>query len=180
MTIAAMLDLETLDTTADAQILTIGGVKFDPDSGAKPYADFYYRLELDSQDAKGRTISEDTMAWWSRQDDKIILEAFGDHNRHSVEEMLVALKKWYVGVDEVWAQGICFDIGMLENLHRQYGYPIPWSFWKVKDSRTIFGLMKKDPRKNFIFDAHNALEDARIQAKCVQLAKAHLTGEINV
>jgi hypothetical protein len=40
--------------------------------------------------------------------------------------------------------------------------------------------MKKDPRKNFIFDAHNALEDARIQAKCVQLAKAHLTGEINV
>lgn len=170
----AMLDLETLDITPQGVILTIGGVKFDPfHPGKEPHSDFYMRLEIENQEDRGRVINKDTLDWWSRQDLEIIEEALGDHDRHSVEAMLAALKKWFVGCDKVWAQGICFDISMLEDIHRQYGYPIPWQFYQVEDSRTIINRMPKDPRKDMNFAAHNALEDCRVQAKSLQIAFKH-------
>jgi hypothetical protein len=169
-----MIDLETLDTTPDGVVLTIGGVKFDPFDKRTPHSEFYFRLDVNEQMDKGRTISEDTLNWWATQDDKIINEALGDHDRTDPLTMLRALKKWYVGCDAIWAQGTTFDIVMIEQLCRLYGQPIPWSFWTVKDSRTLFGLLPKDPRKDFSFDAHNALEDARTQARCVQIAYRQL------
>lgn len=169
----AMLDLETLDITPQAVILTIGGVKFDPLTSREPHSEFYMRLEIENQEDRGRRINEDTLKWWSQQDDAIIEEALGDHNRNSVEQMLAALKKWFVGCDKVWAQGICFDVSMLEDIHRQYGYPIPWAFYQVEDARTILNRMPKDPRKDMTFAAHNALEDCRVQAKALQIAFDH-------
>lgn len=170
MTTHAMIDLETLDTTPNGVVLTIGGVKFDPFSKKTPHSDFYFRLDVNEQTDMGRTISQDTLDWWATQDDKIIEEALGDHDRSDIVTMLRALKKWYVGCDAIWAQGTTFDIVMIEQLCRQYNQPIPWSFWTVKDSRTLFSLLPSDPRKQFKFDAHNALEDARTQAHCVQIA----------
>ena len=169
----AMIDLETLDTVPGAQILTIGGVKFDPTNLLEPYDEFYYRFQLDGQDEKGRSTSESTLEWWGRQDDAIIEEAFGDHDRKDVGEILRSLKKWFVGCDAVWAQGIAFDIPMMEDICRQYGEPIPWAFWKVEDCRTMLNRMPRDPRKDFTFAAHNALEDARIQAKALQRTFKH-------
>lgn len=173
MTTHAMIDLETLDVTPQAQVLTIGGVKFNPNTLHEPFDEFYFRLEINDQDEMGRTASESTLKWWGEQDDSIIMEAFGDHDRVKPLFMLEQLKKWYVGCDAVWAQGVGFDIVMIEDLCRMYKVPVPWSFWQVKDSRTLLGMMPSDPRKQFKFDAHNALEDARIQAKCVQLAYKH-------
>lgn len=170
----AMLDLETLGVRHDAQILTIGGVKFDPlHPGKDPHSDFYFRLDVDDQAARGRTVTPETLDWWAKQEDHIIEEALGDHDRTPVAKMLPALKKWIVGVDKVWAQGIVFDVGMLEHLCRDYDHPIPWQFYQVEDSRTLINRMPFDPRKDFTFDAHNALEDARIQAKAVQITFKH-------
>lgn len=171
--VAAMIDLETLDTIPGSQILTIGGVKFNPFSLAEPYDEFYYRFELDEQMARQRTTSESTMDWWGKQDNAIIEEAFGDHNRTDVNDILRALKKWFVGCDTVWAQGIAFDIPMMEDICRQFNEPIPWAFWTVEDCRTMLNRMPKDPRKGFTFAAHNALEDSRIQAKALQLTFKH-------
>ena len=42
MPIHAMIDLETLATDPHATILTIGGVKFNPDNNSEPHSDFYY------------------------------------------------------------------------------------------------------------------------------------------
>jgi exodeoxyribonuclease VIII len=168
-----MVDLETFATTPDAVILTVGAVKFDPFNKKEPHTDFYMRLEIENQEDRGRMINPDTLQWWSTQPNEIIEEALGDHNRQSVEHMLSSFKKWFVGCDKIWAQGICFDITMLENISRQYGYPIPWSFWQVEDARTIINRMPRDPRKDFDFAAHNALEDARVQAKSLQVAFEH-------
>lgn len=166
-----MVDLETLDTIPNAQILTIGAVKFDPNSLVTPYNEFYYRLELDDQTEKGRSISDSTMEWWGKQSAEAINESFGEHNRHAVIDMLSAFKKWYVGCDEIWAQGINFDISMLEHLHHQYDCPVPWAHWKVECSKTWLRIPPTDFRKQFDFTAHNALEDAKAQAKAVQLAR---------
>lgn len=169
-----MLDLETLDTRANSVILTVGGVKFDPfDMDKTPYNELYFRLEIENQSNRGRTTSESTMAWWSRQPDSIIEEAFGDVDRVSVERALQDLKKWFVGCDRVWSQGVCFDITMLENICDQYGYPVPWAFYQVQDCRTILDRMPRDPRKDMDFDAHNALEDCKVQAIALQKAFNH-------
>lgn len=162
-----MIDLETIDVTPSAIVLSIGGVKFDP-NGDKIYDGFHYRVDVDAQEQKGRTSSPDTLEWWGKQDNAVIEAAFGDEDRVSVEFMLDELKKWAVGVDKMWAQGVAFDMPIIEDLCRQNNKPYPWAFWNVRDSRTLFGIMPKDPRKQFKFDAHNALEDCKVQAQCVQ------------
>ena len=165
MTLHAMIDLETLHTTPRAAVLTVGGVKFDPHNDSEPHSEFYYRLDFDSQD---RDISEDTLAWWSRQDPKVQEEAFAEDNRTKVIDFLHSLPKWMVGVDVLWGHGYGFDITIIETLLREKGHNKPWNFWNVRDSRTLFQLMPKDPRKELNFAAHNALEDCRAQARCVQ------------
>jgi hypothetical protein len=168
MTTHAMIDLETLGTSPDCTVLTIGGVKFDPNQVSNPYQEFYYRFDVDEQLEKGRTTLQSTLDWWARQEKSVRDEALGDGDRTPVLDVLKDLNKWCVGVDTIWCQGPAFDIVILENLYQQYEHHVPWAFWKIRDSRTLFGIMPSDPRKEIDFQAHNALEDCKIQALCVQ------------
>jgi len=168
MTTHAMIDLETLDVLPTATVLTIGGVKFNPNEISEPTQPFYYRFNVDEQLDKGRTTSESTLEWWGKQAEDVREEALGDDNRTPVLEVLQALNKWCVGVDTIWCQGPAFDIVILEDMFRSYDHHLPWPFWKIKDSRTLFGIMPTDPRKAINFAAHNALEDCKVQALCVQ------------
>ena len=163
-----MIDLETLGFTPDTTVLTIGGVKFDPNSISECTQEFYYKFEVDEQIESGRTTDDSTLQWWGRQDKTVMEEAMGPDNRTPVIEVLKALNKWCVGVDSLWAQGPTFDMVILENMYRQNNHHIPWKFWNIRDSRTLFGIMPVDPRKAMNFDAHNALEDCKAQALCVQ------------
>jgi DNA polymerase III epsilon subunit-like protein len=174
MPVHAMIDLETLGTKPDCTVLTIGGIKFDPNTKEEPWSEFYMQLDIDDQERMGRSVDDDTLEWWGKQDPEIIEAAFTPHNRILPKTMLQELKKWCVGVDTFWAQGVSFDIVIIENMCRMYDIPIPWPFWKVKDSRTLLGIVSMDPRKRYTFAAHNALEDCRIQAKSVQDAIAEL------
>ena len=168
MSIHAMIDLETLGTKPDAVVLTIGGVKFNPNDMSETHSHFYHRFHVDEQLDKKRTTEDSTLEWWGKQDPAVREEALGEHNRESVMHILKELNKWCVGVHTIWAQGPVFDIGILENMYRQYDHHVPWPFWKIKDSRTLFGIMPNDPRKEVNFAAHNALEDCKVQALCVQ------------
>jgi len=171
MTIHAMIDLETLHTTPQAAVLTVGGVKFDPNNESEPHSEFYYKLDLDSQE---RDVSDDTIAWWGQQDSKVQEEAFSPEGRVQIDEFLDSLPKWMVGVDVLWGHGYGFDITIIEDMLRQRGKPIPWQFWQVKDSRTLLSCCKVDPRKAMQTDLHNALADAYFQAKSVQIAYKEL------
>ena len=168
MTTHAMIDIETLATSPEAVILSVGGVKFDPYTNEEPHTFFDAKLDIDAQTELGRDVDQGTIEWWGKQSEEVRNEALGDENRTPVLEILQALNKWCVGVDTIWCQGPAFDICILENLYRQYNHHIPWAFWKIRDSRTLFGIMPKDPRKEINFAAHNALEDAKVQALCVQ------------
>ena len=59
-------------------------------------------------------------------------------------------------------------IEVLENLYKQIKLHHNWSFWNIRDSRTLFSLMDGDPRKEINFAAHNALADAIVQSLCIQ------------
>ena len=87
MTTHVMIDLETLGTTPDAVILSIGGVKFDP-NGDRIFDEFIYKLDIDEQQQRGRTTNEDTMSWWATQPRAVIESAFGLEQRTPVDDML--------------------------------------------------------------------------------------------
>ena len=165
--IHAMIDLETLSTNPDATILTVGGVKFNPNNSVEPSQGMYFRVDVDSQTAMGRDVMEDTLNWWATQPKEISEEALGEKDRISLEEMIKTINKWSVGVDVFWCQGPLFDYAILQNIYKQLGHPAPWQYWQIRDSRTLFSLVPKDLNEKRS-GLHNALEDCYFQAKKVQ------------
>jgi hypothetical protein len=169
-----MIDLETLDTRPQCTVLSLGAVKFNPSSDAEPHSELYFKISIDDQDRLGRTVSDDTIAWWGRQDPKVMEEAFDQSNPNevmTVEQALDSLTKWIWGADKIWGHGYGFDLTIIEDMYRSAGKPIPYNFWQVMDSRTLFSCCKEDPRKLLgQNDLHNALADAYFQARGVQLA----------
>jgi hypothetical protein len=162
-----MLDLETLGTRPGCVILTLGAVKFDPYSLKEPGPGIYFRVDVDEQTALGREVQEDTMQWWLEQVEDVREEALGEHDRVSLNTMYRDLNRFLVGVDNIWAQGPLFDFAILEHLYRQMGWPTPWHYWQIRDSRTLFGV-HGDPRVKGKAGLHNALEDCVSQATAVQ------------
>lgn len=177
MAIHATIDLETLDTRPSSTVLSLGAVKFNPHSMIEPYDELYFKVSIDDQDRLGRTVSDSTIEWWGKQDPKIMEEAFDQSNPNevmTVEQALASINKFVVGVDTLWGQGYGFDYTILEDMYRSIGLPIPWNFWQIRDSRTLFGLCNEDPRKRFQTDKHNALADAYFQSKAIQVAYSEL------
>lgn len=174
MTTHAMIDLETLGTKPNCVILTLGAIKFNTLTADEPNNGIYQKFDIDQQDKLGRSQDESTIEWWGKQAKNIQDEAFGEDGRISLEQCTKELNKFLVGVDVVWAQGPVFDIVILENLYQQLGLPLPWNFWQIRDSRTLFSLLPEDPRKAIRQEAHNALADCYFQAKCVQKAYSDL------
>jgi len=164
-----MIDLETLDVLPSATILTIGAVKFDPfgDDINDPKCErFYVRVDVDSCDRIGATVSQATLDWWSNQSQAAQDEAFDPENRIPIEDAMTQLYKFCRGAKRVWSHGAGFDVTILEWYFRKIGKAIPWSFWEVRDTRTIFDIGINPNRPPVL--KHHALEDAWNQAVGVQ------------
>jgi hypothetical protein len=165
MTKHLMVDLETLATTPNAAVLTLGAVTFDPKSD-KIFDEFYVRLDLESVTNLNMHIDDRTVEWWGTQDAAAQDEAFGDGNRVSVESAIEQFHKFAWGCSNFWSHGAAFDIVIIETYYRALKKSPPWDFWQIRDTRTIFdlGIDPAMPQAN----KHHALEDARRQAIGVQ------------
>ena len=93
------IDLETIDTSPGATVLSLGAIKFNPLDDSEPHSELYLKIDIDQQDRLGRTVSDSTIEWWGKQDAKIRDEAFDQTGAVSVEEALKQISKWVVGVD---------------------------------------------------------------------------------
>jgi len=166
-----MIDLETLATTPNAAILTIGACLFDP-RGTDVHSKFYERIKLESQEDYGRTINEDTLQWWSQQDPQIQEDAFGEGvDRIDLRDAMKKLYTFGLGTSNVWSHGSVFDVVIIEDICRSFQQAVTWKFWEVRDTRTLFDLAGVSVR---IEGKHNALTDAVAQAKAVQESYAKL------
>jgi hypothetical protein len=166
MSIDIMLDLETLATTPDSVILSFAAVKFNPFSldEEDDYTTFLnLKLDIDQQISLNRKVDDSTIEWWAKQDPAIREFAFDDNNRTAIADFIIALNKFVVAADRIWAQGPVFDIVILENLYRQIGYPIPWPYYTIRDSRTLIKALGYEIVHNRS-DAHDALADCKYQA----------------
>lgn len=161
----AMIDLETMATSPNAVVLTLGAVKFNPYGNG--YGDkIYFRISIDDQDAFAREVDPGTLDWWSKQDPKIMEEAFADEDRLPLVDAIDQFHKFAWGSDAFWSHGATFDLVILENIYKQLGKPLPWSFWQLRCTRSLFdlGIDPEMPKGSL----HNALEDAKRQAVGVQ------------
>jgi hypothetical protein len=167
-----MVDMETLAVSPNAVVLSLGAVHFDP-FGDTFGETIYYKINLDDQDALGREIDPNTVEWWGKQDPAIMEEAFSEHDRIPLAEAVDRFHKFAWGCDAFWSHGATFDLVILENLYRQHKKPLPWSYWQLRDTRTLFdlGFNPNMPKES----KHDALQDALRQAKGVQNVYAQIS-----
>jgi len=160
-----MVDMETMAVTPNAVVLSLGAVHFNPYGSG--YSDkIYFRINIDDQDALNREVDPSTLDWWSKQDPAIMEEAFSPDDRISLVDAMSQFHKFAWGCDKFWSHGATFDLVILENIYRQLNKPLPWNYWQLRDTRTLFDL-GFDPDMP-TGSKHDALQDAIRQAVGVQ------------
>ena len=173
-----MIDLETLNTHPDSIILTIGAIKFDRTQNLSKMEDcdsFYRRIEIESCKSIGLTSSEETIKWWNTQDISIKYEALENPDRIPIKKVLIDFDRWIGKNKKVWAHGDDFDCVILDNAYRACDLKTPWQFWNTRDTRTLFDIANVNINEIPIIGAHNALNDAYRQVKCVKLALSRIS-----
>jgi len=179
-------DIETLDTTPSALVLSIGAAKFNLDDDEtydeiKDDSDrcFYASLELQSQLFAGRTISADTLKWWmeqSREAQKVFLE-----NKHDTVNGLCDLSAFCKDTNYAWGNGNMFDNVIIRNLYGSYNMTYPYHYSRDLDLRTL-KIAAGNPKVQIHTEAntnvkHNALDDAVFQAVLAQQFWKSIYGE---
>lgn len=161
-----MLDLETLATTPNAVIISVGAVYF---SKEKLGGTFYAVLDPEDQQANGRVISPDTMAWWAKQSPEArkVFDEEPTPTAKALADFADFLGNRNV---KVWGNGADFDCVLLGSLYEAFGMRKPWSFTNNRCFRTLKNISQ--PRTNLPprrSTHHNALDDAIYQAEHAQI-----------
>ena len=166
-----MVDLETLATTPNAAVLTIGACTVDPMSN-EICKQFYEKIDIESQEPLESHIDNNTLEWWGKQDKQIQEDAFSEDGRIHLHDAMKKLYSFGLGTTNVWSHGSIFDIVIIENICSKLQQAVTWKFWEIRDTRTLFDLAKVELN---IQGKHNALTDAVAQAKGVQEAYKKLS-----
>ncbi|HHC4747082.1 TPA: 3'-5' exoribonuclease, partial [Escherichia albertii] len=166
-----MIDLETMGKNPDAAVISIGAIFFDPQTGDMG-PEFSKTVDLETA---GGVIDRDTIKWWLKQSREAQSAILADEI--PLDDALLQLREF---IDEnsgeffvqVWGNGTSFDNVILRRSYERQGIPCPWHYCNDRDVRTIVelgGAMDFDARTAIPFEGerHNALDDARYQAKYV-------------
>lgn len=167
MTTHIMIDLETLGTTADAAILSIGAVRFDLETGVVNAQPFYQVVSFESQ--PNRVLSRDTLVWWMQQDPKAAA-VFTHQPKFELADVLRNFAAWVGGMGgaHAWSNGADFDLPMLTHAFDQCGIKQPWPVYNGRCYRTYKNLPGARAVKiERTGEHHNALDDAISQARHV-------------
>lgn len=162
-----MIDIETLDTSNNAWIVSIGACRFGKEGVGKEF----YRVCYKSQ--SGRRLNMETIVWWMRLPGDEARKVFKEKPVITLEQALKDLANFIDRKDNIWANGTNFDIEILQHAYNQFDLKVPWSYGKIRCLRSIRQL---HPEYDIIFkeapNTHNALYDAMNQAESlVKLTK---------
>ena len=118
------------------------------------------RIEKKSCLKYGLESDPETVEWWNRQNNKAKYEVLANPDRISLEDGLKKLSEFVIGSQSIWSQG-SFDSVILENAYRACKIELPWKYWMIRDSRTLFDITRVDIRTiEYKPDmVHNALID---------------------
>jgi hypothetical protein len=166
-----MLDLETFGTRPGCVLRSIGAVAFDP-MGAGLGAEFYRNIGYVSCLEAGLVVDAVTKEWWSRQSREA--EAALAIDPKPLADVTRDFHQWFLWeakAEQIWSHGANFDEPLWLAAAHSVGIDAPWKFWNVRCTRTLFEIARFDARSVAREGTHhNALDDAKHQARCVQLA----------
>lgn len=170
-----MIDLETWGTSPGCAVRSIGAVTFDLGNDKHEEKSFYANISTRSCLYAGLRMERDTAEWWTRQspEARAKLEENPEELPNVVQSFHGFVAK--VGARYIWAQGANFDPGIWEAVARAVNGRISWKFHCVRDTRTVYDLARLDTRevkREGVY--HGALDDARHQVRCLQLAYERL------
>lgn len=168
MTGFVMIDIETLGTTPDAEVLEIGVVEW-PDVTSGYHLASSRRLP--PQPFRAR--DEGTIAWWSQQSqtvrDKVLHQRPPGSVLTVMDEYLPTLD---FDIGTVWCYGASFDFPILASLLHDVGLDVPWTYRQQRDLRTVVNCSEggleayhQFLRKHSGGLKHSAMEDAVTQAR---------------
>lgn len=163
-----MIDIEGLGTGPETTILTIAAQSFDPFGTGYYDQSYYARITLESQE--NRRIEQGTIDWWATQPAVVRDEAFAEHGRIPLDQALGELAKLIWHSKRIWAQGPTYDMNILEHAYKSFGMSLPWQYYMVRDSRTVFSLWPDLPKPPV---SHHALEDCCRQIDMLQATLRH-------
>lgn len=170
-----MVDLETLGTTADSVILSIGAVRFDLDSDKIDDGGFYASVSIDSNLELGRRVTESTLLWWMKQSQAAQHVFFEE--KSTLANALTEFTEWFGDAKYIWSNGADFDLPMIAHAYKQLGGETPWDFFNSRCVRTYKNLpFAKAVAKPEVGIKHNALSDALSQAQHVQAIQRAMKG----
>ncbi|HBE3709185.1 TPA: 3'-5' exoribonuclease, partial [Escherichia coli] len=168
-----MIDLETMGKNPDAPIISIDAIFFDPQTGDMG-PEFSKTIDLETA---GGVIDRDVIKRWLKQSREAQSAIMTDEI--PLDDALLQLREF---IDEnsgeffvqVWGNGANFENTILRRSYERQGIPCPWRYYNDRDVRTIVELGKAidfDARTAIPFEGerHNALDDARYQAKYVSV-----------
>jgi hypothetical protein len=173
-----MLDLETWGTRPGCAIRSVGAVMFDPHT-TNIGDEFYANVDDASCLDLGLIKDESTVKWWAAQSQQA--QDSLKEDPLPLDEVIKRFRTWVIrsrGVF-VWSQGANFDEPIIQAAFTVTRMQAPWKFWDVRDTRTAYDMSGFDPRTvRRAGTYHNAVDDARHQAICVQRAYAKNNGRM--
>ena len=164
-----MLDLETMGTNPSAAIIAIGAIAFDLETGQLGRT-FLQAVDLGNSMLNGGIVDANTVEWWMKQSDDA-KRVFFDEERRGIYDSLMSFFSFLAisttckdGDVKMWGNGSDFDNVILRNAYERCGIKPHWKFRNNRCYRTVKNLFPDIP---FVCGgiAHNALDDARNQAK---------------
>ncbi len=180
-----MLDIETLGNGTNGAIVAIGVCAFDPAQGKLENdqdwsRDFYRTIDLTKSAFPG-VIDASNVEWWLQQSPEAQRELYNE-GRIPLENALVQLNTWLVerGIRlgqendavRLWSKPPLFDERLMREAYTRHRYTFPWHWRASRDIRTLIDdarelgiVMPDDATRTTV--KHNALEDARHQARIV-------------
>lgn len=166
-----MLDLETWGTKPGSALRSIGAVVFYPDRPTAPLGDTFYSVVDDASCASiGLTKDKSTVDWWAQQSAEA-QAAFAVDPR-PIGDVLRDFTAWFGRVEGryIWGHGASFDPVLVEAAYEAVLLEAPWKFWDIRCCRTVLAMANRRPERQARDVHHNALDDAKAQARAVQAA----------
>lgn len=176
--INCMMDLETWGTRPGCAIRSIGAVMFDPKND-KLGSTFYETVLDASCKEAGLHTDPGTAKWWSEQSQEA-RDALVAGTQLTLIEVAEKFDAWWKQnrAIYVWSQGGNFDEPIWSVAMHSVGRKVPWRYYDTRCTRTIYSLARLNPKTiKREGTHHNALEDAKYQAKCVQASYARLNND---
>lgn len=160
-----MIDLETLGTSNNAVILSIGATKF---FETEIIDAFHVGITPESCQDAGLKIDAATVSWWMAPERDEARKALMALPKVDLFDALDGFAQWY-GPESMptWGNGATFDNVVLRNAFAAVNLTCPWKFW---DDRCYRTMKNHAPGITLarVGTHHDARDDAIYQTKHLQ------------